>query len=119
MRDHYLTPAVYNVKAKELKDHEEIMVNLADTSMSHLPGKNIEESNSHATPSCSLENDSRMNEKIRDQMNDRELTRLAQEAVYEDEFEMNPSFYFKQSGVLMRKWKPKDVPQRLGKQYFK
>ena len=54
-----------------------------------------------------------MNEReklIRDQMNDQELTRLAQEAVKEDEVGMNPNCYFKQSGVLMRKWRPKDVP---------
>ena len=54
-----------------------------------------------------------MNERdklIRDQMNDQELTRLAQEAVDEDEVEMNPNCYFKQSGVPMRKWRPKDVP---------
>ena len=36
-------------------------------------------------------------------MNDRELTRLAQKVVKEDEAEMNPNCYFKQSGVLMRK----------------
>ena len=40
-----------------------MMVNLADTFMSHLPGKNIEESNSHATVSCS---DSAMSEKDKD-----------------------------------------------------
>ena len=39
------------------------MVNLADIFFSHLPGKSIEEFNSHVTPSCSLENDSGMNEK--------------------------------------------------------
>ena len=76
--------AVTRAKARELKDHEEMMVNLVDTFMSHLPGKNIEESDSHATPLCSLENDSSMNERdklIRDQINNQELTRLAQEAV--------------------------------------
>ena len=55
--------AVTRAKARELKDHEEIMVNLADTFMSHLSDKNIEESSNHATPSCSLENDSSMNER--------------------------------------------------------
>ena len=43
-------------------------------------------------------------------MNERELTRLAQEAVDKDEVKMNPSCYFKQSDVLMRKWRPEDVP---------
>ena len=43
-------------------------------------------------------------------MNDQELTKLAQEAVDKDEVEMNPNCDFKQSGVLMRKWRPKDVP---------
>ena len=105
--------AVTRAKARELKDREEMMVNLADTFMSHLPCKNIEGSSSHAVPSYSLENDSGMNERdklIRDQMNDQELIRLAQEVVDEDEVEMNPNCYFKQSGVLMRKWRPKDVP---------
>ena len=105
--------AVTRAKARELKDREGMMVNLADTFMSHLPCKNIEGSSSHAFPSCSMENDSGMNERdklIRDQMNDQELIRLAQEAVDEDEVEMNPNCYFKQSGVLMRKWRPKDVP---------
>ena len=93
-------------KDRESKDCEEMMVNLADTFMSHLPGKNIEESDSHATPLCSLENDSGMNERdqlIRVQMDDQELARLAQKAVDEDEVEMNPNCCFKQSGVLMRK----------------
>ena len=55
--------AVTRAKARELKDCEEMIVNLADTFMSHLPGKNIEGSSSHAVPSCSLENDCGMNER--------------------------------------------------------
>ena len=39
---------VTRVKAREMKDHEESSVNLADTFMSHLPGKNVEESNSYS-----------------------------------------------------------------------
>ena len=32
---------VTRAKARELKDREEMMVNLADTFMSHLPGKDL------------------------------------------------------------------------------
>ena len=81
--------------------------------MSHLPGRNIEESNSHPSASESLEADSGMSERdklIKEQMKDHELAKLAQEAVDDDELAINPKCYFKQFGVLMRKWRPRDVP---------
>ena len=103
--------AVTRAKAREMKDHEESLVNLADTFMSHLSVENIEES--YPIPSESLEADSGMSEReklIKEQMKDQELAKLAQEAVDDDELAMNPKCYFKQSGVLMRKWRPRDVP---------
>ena len=103
--------AVTRAKAREMKDHEESLVNLADTFMSHLSVENIEES--YPIPSESLEADSGMSEReklIKEQMKDQELAKLAQEAVDDDELAMNPKCYFKQSGVLMRKWRPTDVP---------
>ena len=47
---------------------------------------------------------------IEEQMKDPEVARLAREAVDEDECVVTPKCYFKQSGVLMRKWRPRDVP---------
>ena len=47
---------------------------------------------------------------IEEQTKDPEVARLAQEAVDNDELELTPEGYFKQSDVLMRKWRPRDVP---------
>ena len=54
--------AVTRAKTREKKDREEFLVNLADTFMSHLPGSNVEESNSHPSASESLEVDSGMSD---------------------------------------------------------
>ena len=105
--------AVTRAKTREMKDREEVLVNLADTLMSYLPNKNVEESNSHYSPSESLEADSRMSERdklIIEQMKDHKLAKLAQEAVDNDKLAINPKCYFKQPGILMRKWRPRDVP---------
>ena len=96
-----------------MKDREEVLVNLADTFMSHLHSNNVEESNNHSSPSESLEVDSRMSERdklIKEQMKYHKLAKLAQEAIDNDELAINPKWYFKQSGVLMRKWRPRDAP---------
>jgi len=45
-----------------------------------------------------------------EQKNDPELVRLAAEAMTEEEMNVIPEGYFKQSGVLMRKWRPRDTP---------
>ena len=47
---------------------------------------------------------------IEEQMKDPEVARLAQEAADNDELEVAGEGSFKQSGVLMRKWRPRDVP---------
>ena len=52
---------------------------------------------------------------IEEQVNDPEVARLAQEAVDvddddDDELGVTPECFFKQSVVLMRKWRPRDVP---------
>ena len=44
------------------------------------------------------------------QNEDEELTTLIQKAVTEDEMRNLPVCYFMQSGVLMRKWRPPEVP---------
>ena len=47
---------------------------------------------------------------IKDQQADPELTTIAQHAGSEQEVEDNPISYFKKHGVLMRKWRPPNVP---------
>ena len=47
---------------------------------------------------------------IMEQENDPELLGLAAEAMTEEEMNVTPEGYFKQSGVLMRKWRPRDTP---------
>ena len=47
---------------------------------------------------------------IKEQMKDPKVARLAQEAVDDDEVAVTPECYFKQSGFLMRKWRPRDLP---------
>jgi len=47
---------------------------------------------------------------IMEQENDPELVRLAAEAMTEKEMNVTPEGYFKQSGALMRKWRPRDTP---------
>ena len=69
---------------------------------------------SHLTPPKDQETDPVISERdklIEEQMNDPEVARLAQEAVDgDDELGVTPECFFKQSGVLMRKWRPRDVP---------
>lgn len=50
------------------------------------------------------------NQLIQDQQADPELTTLAQEALTEEEAQVNPVCYFKKSGILMRKWRPPNIP---------
>ena len=45
-----------------------------------------------------------------EQENDPELVKLTAEAVTEEDMNLMPESYFKQSGVLMRKWRPRDTP---------
>lgn len=68
---------------------------------------------SHLTPFNDQETDlviSKRDKLIEEQMNDPEVARLAQEAVDDDELGVTPECSFKKSGVLMRKWRPRDVP---------
>ena len=108
--------AVTRAMAKEMNktESEDLLVNLADTFMSHCEGENITESMSHLTPPKDQETDFVISERdklIEEQMNDPDVARLAQEAVDDDdELGISPECFFKQSGVLMRKWRPRDVP---------
>ena len=45
-----------------------------------------------------------------EQENDPELVKLKAEAVTEEDMNLMPEGYFKQSGILMRKWRPRDTP---------
>ena len=47
---------------------------------------------------------------IIEQENDPELVKLAAEAMTEEDMNSTPEGYFKQSGVLMRKWRPRHTP---------
>ena len=47
---------------------------------------------------------------ISEQEKDPELSLLCKSALSEDEISQVPVCYFKKSGVLMRKWRPKEVP---------
>lgn len=50
------------------------------------------------------------NQLIQDQQADPELATLAQEALTEEEEQVNPVCYFKKSGILMWKWRPPNIP---------
>ena len=108
--------AVTRAMAREMaqKDCEDSLMNLADTFMSHPQGNDVKESSNHLKSSEVLEaglNISERDKLIEEQMKDQDLARLAQEAVDDDdEFATTPNCYFKQSGVLMSKWRPRDVP---------
>ena len=82
--------------------------------MSHCEGENVTESMSHLTPPKDQETDLVISERdklIEEQMNDPEIARLAKEAFDgDDELGVTPECFSKQSGVLMRKWRPRDVP---------
>ena len=107
---------VTRAMAKEMNktESEDLLVDLADTLMSHCKGENVTESMSHHTPPKDEETDlviSKRDKLIEEQMNDPEVARLAQEAVDGDnELGVTPECFFKQSGVLMRKWRPRDIP---------
>ena len=113
----YIFPscAVTRAMAREMKktESEDLLTNLADTFMSHCGGEDVIESSSHLKSSEDQETGHVVSERdklIKEQMKDPEVARLAQEAVDNDELEVTPEGYFKQSGVLMRKWRPRDVP---------
>ena len=107
--------AVTRAMTREMKktESEDLLMNLADTFMSHCGGEDVIESSSHLQSSEDQETGHVVSERdklIEEQMKDPEIVRLAQEAVDNDELEVTPEGYFKQSGVLMRKWRPRDVP---------
>ena len=47
---------------------------------------------------------------VAEQANDRKLSPLLEKALQEDEIFSSPVCYYKRNGVLMRKWRPPDVP---------
>ena len=47
---------------------------------------------------------------IKEQERDEEINRLALHAVDEEEATTMPGCYFRKNGVLMRKWRPPEVP---------
>ena len=107
--------AVTRAMAREMKktESEDLLMNLADTFMSHCVGEDVIESSSHLKSSEDQETGHVVSERdklIQEQMKDPEVARLAQEAVDNDELEVTHEGYFKWSGVLMRKWRPRDVP---------
>lgn len=107
---------VTRAMAKEMNktESEDLIVNLADTCMAHCEGENVTESVSYLTPLTDQETDHVISERVKlieEQMNDPEVARLAQEAVDgDDELGVTLECFFKQSGVFMRKWRPRDVP---------
>ena len=81
---------VTRAMAKEMNktESEDLLVNLADTFISHCEGENVTESMSHLTPPNNQETDLVISERdklIEEQMNDPEVARLAQEAVDDDD----------------------------------
>ena len=96
------------------------MVNLRDTFLAHAddvplippsdrqrkPETQSDSTSDQNTGYVTLERD----KLIMEQKSDPELVDLAKETVTDEEVETTSECYFMQSGVLMRKWRPRDTP---------
>ena len=110
-------------KKKALEDDIRSDVDLSDTFLSQVfqtdSSKSPVEFESSAgrlpnkSSSDQSENISRSH-LVTEQYKDPEISCLFQRAVDESEISNNPVCYFVQNGVLMRKWRPPDVPGRVG-----
>ena len=107
-------------KSTRNKDSGEALVNLGDTFLAHAddvplippsdrqrkPETQSDSMSDHNTGHVFLERD----KLIMEQKSDPELVELAKETVRDEEVETASECCFMQSGVLMRKWRPRDAP---------
>ena len=107
-------------KSTRNKDSGEALVNLGDTFLAHaddvplIPPSDRQRKPETQSDSMSDQNTGHVtlerDKLIMEQKSDPELVELAKETVRDEEVETASECYFMQSGVLMRKWRPRDAP---------
>ena len=114
--------AITRAMAKHTRDEEstESLVNLGDTFLAHSDdiSKTLEDRSrgESETLNCPF-NDQDITHPIvereqlmREQENDPELRELAKDVVSNEDVTTTPECFFMQSGILMRKWRPRSAP---------
>ena len=88
--------------ASHIEDDSDVDINLSETFMAH--------DHTPALQNIPKEFQSEKANIIAGQKNDPEIISLSESAVSEEEASLSPSCYFLRNGILMRKWRPLDVP---------